>query len=66
MDICCNEESCTAFDNLSTTIDEMLEMSLKAEIIIDGDFYVHNDRWLPISELRNIPGLYAEIFSIVK
>lgn len=62
---CSSEETWTAFNKLSATIDDILEVSPNAEIVLAGDFNVHNDRWLPYSNSTNLPGIYAEMFALV-
>lgn len=51
-------------DQLSSTIDSIYNSCHDAEIIVAGDFNIHNQRWLIHSPRTDLPGLYTEVFSL--
>ena len=69
--ICClyrspNSNSHSAlFDHLSKSIESILQSSPSSEIIILGDFNVHNTSWLKHSSSTDAAGSEAEVFSIL-
>ncbi len=52
------------FDQLNTCVESMLQSSPSSEIIIVGDFNVHNTDWLACSSHTDQAGIAAEIFAI--
>lgn len=58
-----SDQTWVELDHLSSTIDSIYSSSPQAEVIIAGDFNVHNDQWLPFSHTRDLPGIYLELFS---
>ena len=53
-----------SFEQLSNSIDDIYLQSPGAEIIVAGDFNVHNSNWLPFSHSTDLSGLYVELFSV--
>jgi len=60
-----SDNTATELDHLSHTIDNIYSKSPHAEIIIAGDFNVHNSQWLPHSHQTDLSGQYTEIFSLL-
>ena len=47
---------CTGFDSISFNIDEVLLISLSANVFVFGDFNVHHKDWLAYSARTDWPG----------
>src|SRR3978361_1765665 len=68
--LCCmyrspNDESYTAlFEHLSNNIDWIQSTRPEAEVVILGDFNVHNTNWLKYSTRTDDAGREAEAFSV--
>ena len=50
-------------DNLSDSISKILESYPDSEIIVAGDFNIHNSIWLHYSSHTAREGLYVELFA---
>ena len=47
---------CTAFDSISSNIDEVFSINLSANVFVFGDFNVHHKHWLTYSGGIDRPG----------
>ena len=55
---------CTAFDSISSNINEVLSINPSANIFVFGDFNVHHKDWLTYSSGTDRPGELCYNFSI--
>ena len=55
---------CTAFNSISSNIDEVLSINPSANIFVFGDFNVHRKDWLTYSGETDRPGELCYYFSI--
>ena len=55
----------TAFDSISSKIDEVLSINPSAHVFVFGDFNVHHNDWLTYSGGTNCPGELCYNFSIL-
>ena len=55
---------CTAFDSISSNIDEVFSINLSANVFVFGDFNVHHKDWLTYSGGTDRPGELCYNFSI--
>ena len=55
---------CTAFDSISSNIDEVLSINPSANVFVFGDFNVHHKDWLTYSGGTDRPGELCCNFSI--
>ena len=54
---------CTVFDSISSNIDEVLSITLSANVFVFGDFNVHHKDWLIYSGGTDRPGNFCYKFS---
>ena len=55
---------CTAFDSISSNIDEVLSINPSANVLVFVDFNVHHKDWLTCSGKTDRPGELCYNFSI--
>lgn len=61
-----NENTLSEFELLSDSVDELIRIYPKAEIVLAGHFNVHNVPWLTFSNRTDATGLSAEPFAVKK
>lgn len=59
----CDEATLVKLDELTKVIDEIYTLCPSAEIVIAGDFNVHNTNWLSHSGVTTKAGVYTESFA---